>query len=306
MIGEASVFCIVVTYNGANWVERCFQSLRLSSTRLKTIVIDNGSTDGTLEALASNFPEVTVIRSESNLGFGAANNVGILRAFDEGANHVFLLNQDAWIEPDAIANLVNIANQNPDYGILSPLHFQADLITLDKQFSSHISAPKCTYLEDISSQRPIGDLYPCGFANAAAWLVTRKCLEKVGLFEPLFFLYGEDFNYIQRMKYHKLQLGLVPAAKIVHDRAQRQGQKSKKGTEIEVQTFLLIKLLNVRESFIMNLKESLKVFVKFGVTLNITRAFLTALLKTPLIYSRFIQARAEGYLLRTRKTGQPL
>ncbi|MCB0774675.1 MAG: glycosyltransferase, partial [Flavobacteriales bacterium] len=87
-----SVFAIIVTYNGAPWVHACLGSLRASTLPVQTIVVDNGSTDGTPDLIGSAFPEVELVRTGKNLGFGAANNVGMRMALDRGAGHVFLLN----------------------------------------------------------------------------------------------------------------------------------------------------------------------------------------------------------------------
>jgi GT2 family glycosyltransferase len=64
-----------------------------------------------------------------------------------------------------------------------------------------------------------------GFVNAAAWMMTRECVEKVGGFSPSFFHYGEDDNYTQRLQFHKLKLGVLPTSRIYHDREQRPPSK---------------------------------------------------------------------------------
>ena len=82
----SKVHIIIVTYNAMKWAEKCFTSLRQSSILLKCIVVDNGSTDGTQEYIRKNFSEVELIISEDNLGFGKANNIGIARAYQQGAD----------------------------------------------------------------------------------------------------------------------------------------------------------------------------------------------------------------------------
>jgi N-acetylglucosaminyl-diphospho-decaprenol L-rhamnosyltransferase len=71
------IHIIIVTYNAMKWAERCFTSLRTSSVPVKSIVIDNGSVDGTQDYIKNNFPEVDFTQSQTNLGFGKANNIGI-------------------------------------------------------------------------------------------------------------------------------------------------------------------------------------------------------------------------------------
>lgn len=217
------VFVVIVTYNPMQWIERCFQSLRESVHPISTIVIDNNSTDGSRERIQTEFPEVDFIDLDMNLGFGAANNIGIKKAYDQGAEFIFLLNQDAWIEPDTIKNLISVSKKYPEYGILSPMHYNGNGEGLDYNFSTFISPEKCKgLLSDIAVNVPLKDIYKVPFVNAAAWLLTKKCIEIVGGFNPSFFHYAEDINYSDRVIYHKLKIGVVPHTKIFHDRQKRQ------------------------------------------------------------------------------------
>lgn len=83
---------IIVTYNAMKWAERCFSSLRKSATPVNCIVVDNGSGDGTQDFIKTNFPEIEFIQSEENLGFGKANNLGIEKAYKNGADFFYLMN----------------------------------------------------------------------------------------------------------------------------------------------------------------------------------------------------------------------
>jgi GT2 family glycosyltransferase len=216
------VSAIVVTYNGLRWVDRCLGSLRNSSWPVRTIVVDNGSIDGTPEHIARHFPEVELIRAERNLGFGQANNRGMRIALDRGDDHVFLLNQDAWVRPDTIGCLVERATAEPGYGVLSPLHVNGAGDALDAAFADYIVPSKCPHLvSDMALQRVQDRAYPIRFVNAAAWLITRHCLEVVGGFSPAFHHYGEDDEYLARTRFHDLGVAIVPVVRIHHDRAER-------------------------------------------------------------------------------------
>jgi GT2 family glycosyltransferase len=222
---SAKVFVVIVTYNGSKWVTPCFSSLRKSTVPMHTIVIDNGSQDDTLARIAADFPEVEVLNTGKNLGFGKANNIGIELAYQRGAAYVFLLNQDAWIDPDAVEKLVAMHQRHPAYGVISPMHLNGAGEGLDYGFSNYIAPNKCLGLySDIFLGR-VKEIYDVGFVNAAAWLMTRECVERVGGFSPSFFHYGEDDNYTQRLHFHKLKLGVVPTSRIYHDREQRPASK---------------------------------------------------------------------------------
>ncbi|MBL8002788.1 MAG: glycosyltransferase family 2 protein [Flavobacteriales bacterium] len=216
------VTAIIVTYNGARWLHSCFGSLRASVHPVSVIAVDNGSTDGTPDLLRAEFPEVEVVQAPRNLGFGQGNNLGIRLALDRGTDHVFLLNQDAWVLPDTIGRLVHTASLHPELGVLSPIHLNGAGDAQDHKFARYTAPAKCPGLQhDLEAGTAVGRVYPCAFVNAAAWLVTRHCLLTVGGFDPAFFHYGEDDNYLHRVQHHGLRLGVVPDAVIHHDRAER-------------------------------------------------------------------------------------
>ena len=219
------VYIVIVTYNPKKWIDQCFSSLRKSTIPLKTIVIDNGSIDGSQLIIQEKYPEVEFIDAQQNLGFGKGNNIGIRKAYDAGADFVFLLNQDAWIESNTIEKLIEVANQNPDYGIISPMHLNGNGSSLDYNFSYYIATGLSKALfSDMYLNTYENKIYSQKFVNAAAWLMTRKCIENVGGFSPSFFHYSEDDNYCQRVLYHGFKIGVVPMVKIYHDR-----DSSKKG-----------------------------------------------------------------------------
>jgi GT2 family glycosyltransferase len=85
-------------------------------------VVDNNSADDTVNFIKANYPEVTLLEQNKNLGFGKANNIGISLAMKNEADYVFLLNQDAWVQPDTIEKLVSAHQREPQFGILSPMH----------------------------------------------------------------------------------------------------------------------------------------------------------------------------------------
>jgi GT2 family glycosyltransferase len=215
---ELKVFVIVVTYKGRQWYDRCFKSLRNSTIPVQTIVVDNASNDGSVEYIREHFPEIHLIESEENLGFGRANNIAMRYALDHGGDFVFLLNQDTWIELDAIQKLVEIHARHPEYGILSPLHLAPD----GKRLNMLIDDGRILYKKNLDM---LGDLW-CGnsrevytirYVNAAAWLLPRKTLETVGGFDPIYYHYEEDDDYLNRVYFHHLPVGLCPQSRIVHD-----------------------------------------------------------------------------------------
>lgn len=218
------VHIIIVTYNAMKWAERCFTSLRKSSVPVQCIVIDNGSTDGTQEYIKNEFPEVSFIQSESNLGFGKANNIGIEKTYKNGAEFFYLMNQDAWLYEDSLEKMLDIYAQYPEkdeIGIISPFHIDGSEKFLDIFLDQYIAKnyEKTRLISDLYFQT-LKPYYEIHFVNAAHWLLPRKTIETVGGFNPYFFHYGEDDEYVNRIHFHQKKVLLVPGSKVVHDGVQ--------------------------------------------------------------------------------------
>ncbi len=227
------VAVIIVTYNTTknNWIGKCLNSINSSSIPLNTIIIDNASTDNTVDIIKNNYPNVDLTESKENLGFAKANNLGIKLAYKSGADYIFLLNHDAWVEPNTIKTLIEIHQENPQYGIVSPIHLNGAGDNLDLNFYKYlgnIEKAGRLLMTDLIKKKPLRDIYEMKFVNAAAWMISRECIEKVGDFDDILFQhYGEDNNYLQRMFYHGFKLGVVPNCFVFHDREDRKGTKTK-------------------------------------------------------------------------------
>lgn len=291
------IFCVIVTFNGIKWVDKCFGSLKASNYPVKVIAIDNGSTDGTQEAIKTNFHEVDFIQSKENLGFGKANNIGIKRAFEDGADFVFLLNQDAWVEPNTLPNLIEVAQNNGNYGILSPLHLNGQGTALDYNFSLYVIPQLCPEFYSDACLNSLKEMYPTKFINAAAWLLPRVTVQKVGYFDELFFIYGEDRNYTDRLHFYKMKLGIVPSAIVYHDRLERKGKKNAKGILIETEVKLLVIMLDINSSgilrnYIKSLRKLKSLYSRKDVSLI---AAVTSFLKLIALHSKIVKSR-KSYL----------
>ena len=218
----ASVLVIIVTFNALKWVRRCLGSVEKSSLPADVLVIDNGSTDGTLPLIRTDFPRTRIIETGENLGFGAANNIGLRTALDEGYRFAYLLNQDAWLEKDTLEKLV--AAHKPEWGILSPMQMDAHG-RRDKRFDKKCGRALDAALGGYHDDRLVVEV---PFVMAAHWLVSRRAIETVGGFSPAFRQYGEDDNWIDRLHWHKLFCGVVPAVHAVHDRSDRRMGRDRK------------------------------------------------------------------------------
>ena len=240
-----SILVIVVTYNAMQWIEKCLTSILDSNYNADCIVIDNNSSDNTVQFIKDKFAgKIILIEKQKNLGFGGGNNIGIQYAIDNDYDYVYLLNQDAWIHQDTLRVLIETSIKYPDYGILSPMQFQDGANRLDQNFRMSLSRSTNDLLVDLLKNEP-ADVYDVPDVMAAHWLISRQCFEKVGGFSPTFTQYGEDNNYIDRARFHGFKTGIVPRAVAIHDRAKRQITKAMLLREFK--TLWLVRLSDITQ-----------------------------------------------------------
>jgi len=251
------IFSIVVTYNGIKWYDKCFGSLKNSDVPVQIVVIDNASSDGSVSYIREKFPDIILIESKENLGFAKANNIGMRYALDHGADYVFLLNQDAWInEKNTISELVRISQQNSQFYILSPLQLYAGSGRIQTEVLYHFACEASSdndYLSDLYRDR-ILDLYEISFSCAACWLLPIKTLQKIGGFDPIFYHYGEDDNYVQRVRFHGGNIAICPKISYSHDIENRLNDYRKENQDWK--KYMLIKICDINLD--INIKSLLK------------------------------------------------
>lgn len=221
-----NLFVIIVSYNGMQWLKRCLDSVYSSSMPVTIIVVDNNSNDNSTVFIEKNYPAIILIKLNKNQGFGKANNIGIEYALKHNANYIYLLNQDAWIKPDTLKVLIDVQQQHPEYGIISPIQITASENKLDNNFL-YTCATKCKNLLNDLYFNSTKEIYELSDIMAAHWLITRDCLLSVGGFSSVFFHYGEDINLQHRAIYHGFKNGICPFTRAIHDREFRKDSKKK-------------------------------------------------------------------------------
>ena len=217
------VFVIIVTYNGMKWLQECLESVFNSSIAVNVIIVDNNSTDNSVAYIKENYNDIILFEQETNLGFGKANNIGMAYALKHNAEYVFLLNQDAFVASNTIEKLVEVYCRNPHFGVVSPIQLDYSGNFLETYFYNFMN--NCvtkSFYSDFVLSKTIREIYEVPFIQAAAWLLPIDTLKKIGGFDPIFFHYGEDDNYCQRVLYHKMKIGVASGAFIRHDSCVRE------------------------------------------------------------------------------------
>jgi GT2 family glycosyltransferase len=209
------VYCIVLNWNGWEDTNACLAALREQDyAKLSVVVVDNASTDGSVERITSAFPSVRLIRNQSNCGFSAGNNVGIRIALQEGADYVWLLNNDTAFPSDTATKLVAKAVSDPSVGEVGSVFY-------------HMSAPELLQVWG-GATLPSWRMYsprivtsPCHFGKdralmAASVLLRRSTLVQVGLLDEAFFADFEDSDLSFRVRKAGWKLAVAEDTRILH------------------------------------------------------------------------------------------
>ncbi len=220
-----SLAVVVLTWNGRRDTLDCLVSLRRSGyldRPHKTFVVDNGSADGTEEAVRRAFPEAEFVQNGANLGFAGGNNAGMRRALEQDFPLVLVLNNDVAVPPSGLEPLVAFLEENPRAGAVQPLLVRpgpgpspmvdslgqgllAPLGVLD------VGAGEPLALKDFSPREIFG-------VCAAAACYRAEALREAGLFNEDLFLLLEDVDLSFRIRCHGWTIHLVPRGRVVHKR----------------------------------------------------------------------------------------
>ncbi|MEA2403941.1 MAG: hypothetical protein QOE08_588 [Thermoleophilaceae bacterium] len=215
------VAVVVLCFNARRDTLACLESLRrMRWANMFTVVVDNGSADGTADAVAADFPELTLIRCEKNLGFAEGNNVGLRAAFEAGADYALMLNNDTIAHEDLVAALVEEAERRPDAGALCPMIHYVEppdrIWYAGARFDPRrVHNGRHTGYGD----RDIGQYHTpreIGRATGAAMLVPRAVVDDVGYLDGRLFLQVEDVEWSLRMRSAGYRILFVPAGKVWH------------------------------------------------------------------------------------------
>ena len=207
---------IVLNWNGGEDTLAALASL----ADLPVVCVDNGSTDGSPETIAAQFPHVDLIRTGVNLGFAGGNNVGIRRALACGADWVLLLNNDATAEPGLAAALESAAAVRPDAGLLACTILEADGRTV--QYAGASFRARLGYSGRLDATAAAG-LRDVDRADGAALAVSRAAIERVGLLDESLFLYVEDLDWSLRIRDAGFTVVVVPDARVRHSGSAASG-----------------------------------------------------------------------------------
>jgi N-acetylglucosaminyl-diphospho-decaprenol L-rhamnosyltransferase len=218
----ADVSVVVVTWNALPWLEQCLESVR----GREVVVVDNGSTDGTVDFVRERYPETRVIEQE-NRGMGGGNNTG-MRAAD--GRYFFLLNPDAWVMDDGLEALIEFADAHPEAAVVGPKLLNTDG-TLQRSVRGEPTlwrlATEYLFIRKLAPRsKRLNPLYRGDFAHdrveevdwlfGPALLVRREAADAVGLFDEDFFMFSEEVDWMTRFRRAGWKVLFFPGAEVTH------------------------------------------------------------------------------------------
>lgn len=214
-----SVAILTVNTNGAAFIAEFGESLtKVSYPRYRLIVVDNASSDGSLEILKRSQPEAVVLRNDANLGFTGACNRGLAYCLDQTFEYVLILNSDVVMEPDFLNHLVADADGRTMTAPKTYLYHHPG--RLDDSVGE-FDWTRGVWRQRILGKRPTPDFdraRPVDSANLSALLVPTGLLREVGLLDERFFIYYDDTDFVRRARNRGYRLWFVPAAVIYHQK----------------------------------------------------------------------------------------
>jgi GT2 family glycosyltransferase len=220
----------VVTYNSARHIDTCLDSCRRHAPECGVYVVDNASTDGSADLVAQLFPEATLLRQSSNLGFAAGSNVAMRAALDAGCDAVMLLNPDARLVPGTMQRLMSILAGRPQAAAVQPVVLREDGLVNTMGNPVHylgfsMAGGNGISVADAERELPwlradaLRDAVEVPACTGAAVLLRATALSDVGLLEEELFLYHEDLELSLRLRRAGWSLLLCRSAEVVHDYA---------------------------------------------------------------------------------------
>ena len=227
------VYVMLLNWNDAENTIACLRSVyELDYPNFRVLVVDNGSTDGSDQAIREAFPQIELIANGRNLGFAGGANVGLGYVRRQGAVYVFFINNDTILDRSLLKELVRVAEAHPRAGLLTPKIYYYDDPTRIWAAGARLAPfpPRVKMIGLGKRDHPrYNTLRRVDYATGCALLIRREVLETVGGFDPIYWpIYHEDYDYCARVAKGGWEIWYVPTARMWHKDAQSQRRSGTK------------------------------------------------------------------------------
>ena len=223
------VSALVVSYNTKDLLLQCLQSFfATSDIPVEAVVVDNDSSDGSAAAVTDEFPQATVLVQSKNLGYGRAANVGLERC---QGRFVLLLGSDVTLEPQSVGKLADFLLTRPDAGAVGPRVLLPDG-GLDPDSRRAFPVPSTLFYRTLGLSRlfptsprfgrhnmghlPESEVHEMDAGTGACLMLRAAALDRVGFFDPRYFMFGEDIDLCYRLRLGGWKVFYLPTATAMH------------------------------------------------------------------------------------------
>ena len=218
---KKKVIVVIVHYNSCGRLLECVDNFFKNGNR-NILIVDNASTDGTLQQCEKKYNELCYIKNSKNLGFAKGVNIGIKEALKQGAGYVLLCNPDAFVDGQCVSYLVRQAEK--EIGIYSPVIYHKT------KGSVWFCGGKINYIRQYATHKFFSQIpkkaYFSEYISGCVMFISKEVFEKVGFFDENFFLYYEDVDFSLRAQRNGFCTKIVPNAIAFHDeQSEEMGEK---------------------------------------------------------------------------------
>lgn len=239
------IYIVILNFNGEKFIINCLKSvneLLAGDYEINTIVVDNASTDKSVQLISEKFPKIKILVNKENLGFAEGNNIGIRYALNNGADYILLLNNDTIVDKKLVTSLIGEALESSEIGLISPkiyfapgyefhkdhykekdrgqvIWYAGGLIDWKNMLASHKGV-------DEVDRGQFNQTIETDFTTGCCLLITREVFKKIGFFDKKYFLYFEDTDFNIRAKRSGFKIIYCPKGVIWHLNAGSSGSGS--------------------------------------------------------------------------------
>jgi len=287
------VAIIVLAFNGLKWIDECLQCLsKTKYPNYKIIVVDNKSKDETVLHIRKNYPFVDLLENDKNYGTSEGNNKGIRYALKDKCDYVVLLNQDIKVMDGWLTELIKVAEEEENIGILSSIQYDYKGEGIDPIMKELLVGTD--YYKDLKNNA-LKKVYDYRYIIGASMLIKKELIEKIGLFDPAYFVYVDDPDYCRRAIYRGFRVGIATNSFVLHNHTQVAKKSHSKTTSLFLRkNQMMFMLKNPNRYFYPNLRE---VFVRTNwyehfsdvniSKLKVTWLYIYLLMRVPLMFIKY-------------------